>query len=76
MKCECGDPACPAHKPQLLGEPSCVRSATTLAFRIDMEDRDGTLMCRLCADDAAESGLFTFKPKVLRYPKKPRRVRG
>ena len=54
-KCECSDFGCPAHK----GESDCRKIATTLLFRVDMEDNTGTAMCEACAEDAFLSGLFT-----------------
>ena len=52
--CECADPGCPIHR----GVSHCGESAVVTLKRIDMEDRAGTMMCRACADDALESGLF------------------
>lgn len=58
--CECLDHGCPAHR----GKP-CHRLAHTadargsLLFRVDMEDRTGTLFCAACAEDAAMSGLYS-----------------
>lgn len=53
--CQCCDPGCPSHP----GESRCPDPcATTTLYRIDMEDRTGTDMCRACADDAMQSGLF------------------
>lgn len=60
-KCACGDPGCPhCHG-------KCDARAVTVMLRIDMEDRFGTPMCRKCADDALESGLFNDKPSKLKY---------
>ncbi len=54
--CECSDKGCPVHTNQ----PHCAYAYDLRAlYRVDMEDRTGTLMCPLCADDAMESGLFT-----------------
>jgi len=33
--------------------------ATTILYRVDMEDVTGTAFCEACADDAFASGLFT-----------------
>lgn len=55
--CECSDPGCPAHE----GKSECTRIATTTVYRIDMDDRTGTRMCRECAEDAMESSVFGVK---------------
>lgn len=52
MTCECSDPGCPCAVSGHSGD------ITTL-YRVDMEDRTGTLMCETCGDDAFESGVFT-----------------
>ena len=54
-KCECSDPGCPIHK----GTSDCRNTASSILYRIDMEDNTGSAMCEGCADDAFESGLFT-----------------
>lgn len=58
VKCECADAMCPVHRGESCqwsgGKPS-----TTILYRVDMEDRTGTLFCEGCADDAMESGLFS-----------------
>lgn len=54
-KCECSDPGCPEHK----GTSQCSNNATETVFRIDMEDRTGTRVCKACADDCFNSGLFS-----------------
>lgn len=51
-QCECSDPGCPCESRRCIGQ-------RTLIYRVDMEDLTGTLMCRLCCDDAMETGLFT-----------------
>ena len=53
LLCEDGDLQCPAC------HGHCTRIGTTILYRIDMEDKTGTLFCEECADDASESGLFT-----------------
>lgn len=50
--CECNDPQCPA----CFGD--CNRQGSQTLYRIDMEDRTGTVFCDDCAEDAWESGLF------------------
>jgi hypothetical protein len=55
VKCECGDSGCHAH----LGKEECRHLATTILYRVDMDDQTGTAFCEACADDAYESGLFT-----------------
>lgn len=54
-RCECSDHACPVHR----GKSSCSNQATTILYRVDMEDRTGSAFCEQCATDAFESGLFT-----------------
>lgn len=55
--CECSDPMCP-HP----GMPkACTRISNTKVYRVDMEDREGTLMCEVCASDAMESGVFSYE---------------
>lgn len=57
--CECSDPGCPVHK----GQSTCAKLVRTqTVYRIDMEDRTGTRMCKACAADAMNSGLFDTKP--------------
>lgn len=53
-KCECADPGCPAHK----GKSTCTGAGHQILRRVDMDDRTGTRMCKACAADAYESGLF------------------
>lgn len=55
--CECGDSGCPVHK----GKSRCSAKATQTVFRIDMEDETGTDMCDDCANDAIDSGVFTYE---------------
>ena len=52
--CECADPGCPIHP----GCP-CDCGATTIVYRIDMDDTAGTAMCERCAEDALDSGVFS-----------------
>lgn len=54
--CECADPGCAHHK----GASTCPKPHTgaRLLFRVDMDDRTGTVFCDACADDALDSGLF------------------
>lgn len=55
-QCECFDPMCP-HP----GMPhQCQRTSSIIVYRIDMDDSTGTSMCTVCADDAMESGVFTY----------------
>jgi hypothetical protein len=53
--CECSDPGCPIHE----GQTQCVYRATENLFRVDMDDRTGTVFCAQCASDAYEAGVFT-----------------
>lgn len=53
--CECSDPGCSANH----GNKACNGLATSILYRVDMEDVTGTAMCESCASDAFESGLFT-----------------
>jgi hypothetical protein len=53
-QCECADAGCLAHEG--LG---CHELATTILYRVDMDDLSGTAFCEACAEDAMESGLFT-----------------
>lgn len=59
-RCECRDLHCPAphvHSP-------CGAPAVVTLYRIDTEDWTGTNFCEPCAEDAANSGLFTTeRPK-------------
>lgn len=52
--CRCSDPGCPVHK----GKSTCAKAGVLVLRRVDMDDRTGTRMCRECAADALESGLF------------------
>ncbi len=54
QRCRCSDQGCPVHK----GIPGCSNKAVRKVYRIDMEDRTGTPMCRGCANDALDSGVF------------------
>jgi hypothetical protein len=60
-KCQCTDPGCPVCKGK------CANRAVTAVIRSDMDDKTGTPMCRRCADDAMESGLFREEPWKLRF---------
>jgi hypothetical protein len=62
-KCECSDPGCPVHP----GLSNHCELATTVLYRIDMEDNMGTAMCEACAADAYESELFSDEPLSERY---------
>ena len=55
-RCECVDPGCPC-------KGTCRNDAEFAAFRVDMEDEWGTLMCDRCARDAMESGLYTLRQR-------------
>ena len=57
IRCECGDADCPVHP----GGFYCTRDASDgqTLWRCDMHDRGGTLFCAGCAEDAANSGLFS-----------------
>ncbi len=55
--CECSDSGCPV-KACHGGKCSNRELATIIVFRVDMGDVTGTAMCRHCADDAMDSGLF------------------
>ncbi len=54
-ECCCSDPGCPKHK----GRSGCSYIATSIVYRIDMEDKTGTPMCSGCTEDALNSGVFT-----------------
>lgn len=54
-KCECADPGCDAHT----SKEDCREYASTILYRIDMEDNSGTAFCEACAADAIGSGVFT-----------------
>jgi hypothetical protein len=53
-KCKCSDPGCPVHP----NPGPCKNLARRTVKRIDMQDETGTRMCRRCAEDALESGVF------------------
>ncbi len=55
-RCECGDPGCQADHSLVNG---CGRASAVVLYRIDMMDESGTAMCRACAADAMDSGVFT-----------------
>lgn len=52
QNCEDSDPGCKHCNGQ------CDRRAKVILRRIDMEDVTGTYFCRVCAEDAMETGLF------------------
>jgi hypothetical protein len=54
-RCECSDKGCNPH----IGANQCRALATTILYRVDMEDVTGTAFCEWCAEDAWGSGLFT-----------------
>lgn len=54
--CECRDTSCPYCHGQCQNKPEFT------LFRVDMEDRTGTLMCDDCAKDAADTGLYRSEP--------------
>ncbi len=57
--CQCSDKGCP-HANMFAGYVGCSsKNASITLYRVDMNDRDGTLFCAICAADAMESGLFT-----------------
>lgn len=58
--CDCTDRYCPAHT----GRPVCKRKSVLLVHRIDMEDESGTAMCRKCAEDALDSGVFCTREEA------------
>ena len=66
--CECSDPGCPVHK----GSSHCPNKSTGKVYRSDMEDRSGTAMCRGCASDALDSGVFYTKNPGARRRNPPR----
>jgi hypothetical protein len=51
-RCKCEDPECPAC------QGMCVRSATVLSQRVDMQNAT-VEFCDECHEDALRSGLFT-----------------
>lgn len=53
--CDCADPGCPVH----LGSSDCPHTASTILYRVDMEDYSGTPFCEECAVDAMDSGVFS-----------------
>lgn len=52
--CECADPGCEIHE----GRSQCEREAFLTLYRVDMDDKTGTMMCDGCAGDALATGLF------------------
>lgn len=63
MICECSDPKYPVHTDDssrsTCKASECQQVGTSTLYRVDMEDKTGTVMCEGCADDAMESGVFT-----------------
>ena len=53
-KCECADKGCPVHT----SVSKCSELGTTILYRVDMEDVNGTVFCDDCANDATMSGLL------------------
>lgn len=54
-QCECGDSGCPVHK----GHNTCHNAGYVTVRRIDMDDGQTRFrMCRGCAQDALDSGVF------------------
>lgn len=59
--CGCFDKGCKAnhgHACLAMIDPRAGDGSGETLFRIDMDDKSGTLFCRACADDALESGVF------------------
>lgn len=55
-QCECSDPGCKGHK----GVSECTAKGYIKVARYDYETNgDHFLMCRSCAEDALESGMFS-----------------
>lgn len=61
--CKCSDPNCPKCKGK------CANKAVTVVIRIDMDDRTGTPVCRACADDCLDAGIFRDEPWKMRHHK-------
>jgi hypothetical protein len=55
--CECSDSGCQAH----MGKPSCGKPVAETLYRCDMEDETGVAFCAECAEDAANSGVFSCR---------------
>lgn len=53
-RCECTDAKCPSRH-----DTYCYKDATTIVYRLDMDDETGTAMCDHCAEDALNSGVFS-----------------
>ena len=62
--CQCVDSGCPVqHGPWSRDRQfPCHGVASITLYRVDMDDETGTLFCEACADDAADSGLFSCDP--------------
>ena len=54
-RCECSDPGCPCC------HGKCDRKAVVNLYRVDMDDETGICFCDGCANDAAESGVFSHE---------------
>lgn len=54
--CQCADRGCPMH----LNVSDCDGAQEYRCTRVDMENAH-VMMCEGCADDAAETGLFTIE---------------
>jgi len=53
--CECADTACHSNPHDVEAQIL----ATSILFRVDMDDEYGVEFCNHCANDALESGVFT-----------------
>ena len=58
--CECIDANCPAHE----GIHHCDVNGTTVLYRIDMEDRTGTLFCEACTEDALGAQVYRLEEDI------------
>ena len=55
-QCECNDPGCKGHE----GVSECMAKGRIKVTRYDYETQgDHLLMCRACAEDALNSGIFS-----------------
>ena len=65
-KCECFDPGCPCVE---TGKgthlPAGHNGLVQILYRVDMDDKTGTAMCETCADDAFDTGLFSYESLIL-----------
>jgi hypothetical protein len=59
-QCECYDTQCKGgqHSPTVYYGRCLTTARLVTLYRVDMDDRTGTRLCRPCADDAMASGLF------------------